>query len=67
MAKDLYLAASPKPTDDNAQRLEWAALLHEVGFSVSPHRISQARRVHPRERGHARASPRRSSVISRSS
>jgi exopolyphosphatase / guanosine-5'-triphosphate,3'-diphosphate pyrophosphatase len=35
MAKSLYLASSPNPTDENAQRLEWAALLHEVGYSVS--------------------------------
>jgi exopolyphosphatase / guanosine-5'-triphosphate,3'-diphosphate pyrophosphatase len=35
MARSLYLAASPNPVDENAQRLEWAALLHEVGFSVS--------------------------------
>jgi exopolyphosphatase/guanosine-5'-triphosphate,3'-diphosphate pyrophosphatase len=35
MAKKLYLASSPGPTDDNVRRLEWAALLHEIGFSVS--------------------------------
>jgi exopolyphosphatase/guanosine-5'-triphosphate,3'-diphosphate pyrophosphatase len=35
MAKALYLASSPAPTDDNAQYLEWAALLHEVGYTVS--------------------------------
>ena len=35
MAKALYLATSPNPTDEHAQRLEWAALLHEVGYSVS--------------------------------
>jgi len=35
MAKSLYFAASPDPVDESAQRLEWAALLHEVGFSVS--------------------------------
>ncbi|MET0205158.1 MAG: Ppx/GppA phosphatase family protein [Casimicrobiaceae bacterium] len=35
MAKDLYLATSPHPTESNAQHLEWAALLHEIGYSVS--------------------------------
>ncbi len=35
MAKALYLASSPDPRDENAQHLEWAALLHELGFSVS--------------------------------
>ena len=35
LAKALYLAASPSPDADNAQRVEWAALLHEIGFSVS--------------------------------
>jgi exopolyphosphatase/guanosine-5'-triphosphate,3'-diphosphate pyrophosphatase len=35
MAKALYLAASPAPDPETAQRIEWAALLHEVGFSVS--------------------------------
>ena len=34
MAKKLYLA-SAHPTDENVQRLEWAALLHEIGYSVS--------------------------------
>ena len=35
MAKALYLASSPHPTEESARHLEWAALLHEVGFSVS--------------------------------
>jgi exopolyphosphatase/guanosine-5'-triphosphate,3'-diphosphate pyrophosphatase len=35
MAKRLYLASSPHPTDENVRRLEWAALLHEIGYSVS--------------------------------
>jgi len=35
LAKALYLAASPAPNAENAQRVEWAGLLHEIGFSVS--------------------------------
>jgi len=35
MAQSLYLAASPHPTEENEQRLRWAALLHEIGYSVS--------------------------------
>ncbi len=35
MAKALYLASAPAPAPETAQRVEWAALLHEVGFSVS--------------------------------
>ena len=35
MAKALYLAASPAPDPDALQRLEWAALLHEIGYGVS--------------------------------
>jgi exopolyphosphatase/guanosine-5'-triphosphate,3'-diphosphate pyrophosphatase len=34
-AKSLYLEASPHPSDENAQHLEWAALLHEIGHTVS--------------------------------
>jgi exopolyphosphatase/guanosine-5'-triphosphate,3'-diphosphate pyrophosphatase len=35
MARALYHAASPHPSDENAQHLEWAALLHEIGYTVS--------------------------------
>ena len=35
LAKALYLAASPLPNAENAQHVEWAGLLHEIGFSVS--------------------------------
>jgi exopolyphosphatase/guanosine-5'-triphosphate,3'-diphosphate pyrophosphatase len=35
MAKALYLAASPAASAEDAQRVEWAALLHEIGISVS--------------------------------
>jgi exopolyphosphatase/guanosine-5'-triphosphate,3'-diphosphate pyrophosphatase len=35
MAVKLYRKAEPKPPPDATQRLEWAALLHETGFSVS--------------------------------
>ncbi|MCC6196338.1 MAG: Ppx/GppA family phosphatase [Burkholderiales bacterium] len=35
MAKALYLASSPQPDPALAQRVEWAALLHEIGYSVS--------------------------------
>jgi exopolyphosphatase/guanosine-5'-triphosphate,3'-diphosphate pyrophosphatase len=35
MAKSLYLAASPRPDPYSAQMVEWAALLHEIGYSVS--------------------------------
>lgn len=35
MAKALYLAAAPNPDDDAAQRVEWAGLLHEIGYTVS--------------------------------
>jgi exopolyphosphatase / guanosine-5'-triphosphate,3'-diphosphate pyrophosphatase len=35
MAKELYLKASPTPDPETAQRVEWAGLLHEIGFTVS--------------------------------
>jgi exopolyphosphatase / guanosine-5'-triphosphate,3'-diphosphate pyrophosphatase len=35
MAKALYLKSAPEPDADAAQRVEWAALLHEIGYSVS--------------------------------
>ena len=35
MAKDLYLGASATPDPETAQRVEWAGLLHEIGFTVS--------------------------------
>lgn len=35
MAKALYLKAAPKPDPDAAQRVEWAGLLHEIGYTVS--------------------------------
>ena len=35
MAKALYLAAAPNPGPEALQHLEWASLLHEIGFSVS--------------------------------
>ncbi|MEO5764853.1 MAG: Ppx/GppA phosphatase family protein [Casimicrobiaceae bacterium] len=35
MAKQLYLRATAKPRPDSAQHLEWAGLLHEVGYMVS--------------------------------
>ncbi len=35
MAKALYLRASPRPDAETARRVEWAAELHEIGFSVS--------------------------------
>ena len=35
MAKDLYLKASAAPDPETAQRVEWAGLLHEIGFTVS--------------------------------
>lgn len=35
MAKAIYLAASPDPDPQMAQRVEWAALLHEIGYTVS--------------------------------
>ena len=35
MAKALYLKSAPHPDADTAQRVEWAALLHEIGYSVS--------------------------------
>jgi exopolyphosphatase/guanosine-5'-triphosphate,3'-diphosphate pyrophosphatase len=35
MAKALYLAASPTPNPAVAERVEWAGLLHEIGYSVS--------------------------------
>ncbi|MCL4761813.1 MAG: Ppx/GppA family phosphatase, partial [Burkholderiales bacterium] len=35
MAKALYRAGAPRPSDAAAQRVEWAAMLHEVGFTVS--------------------------------
>jgi len=35
MAKALYLACAPQPDAAIAQRVEWAGLLHEVGYTVS--------------------------------
>jgi exopolyphosphatase/guanosine-5'-triphosphate,3'-diphosphate pyrophosphatase len=35
MAKALYLAAAPRPDPAIAQRVEWAGLLHEIGYTVS--------------------------------
>ncbi len=35
MARELYLKASPKPDPQAAQRVEWAGLLHEIGYTVS--------------------------------
>jgi len=35
MAKALYLKAVREPVPEAAQRLEWAALLHEIGYTVS--------------------------------
>ncbi|MFO1322843.1 MAG: Ppx/GppA phosphatase family protein [Burkholderiales bacterium] len=35
MAKALYVKAVPEPDAEAAQRLEWAALLHEIGYTVS--------------------------------
>jgi exopolyphosphatase/guanosine-5'-triphosphate,3'-diphosphate pyrophosphatase len=35
MAVALYLRAAPRPQAPVAQRLKWAGLLHEIGFSVS--------------------------------
>ena len=35
MAKALYLKAAPQPDAGVAQRVEWAALLHEIGYTVS--------------------------------
>jgi exopolyphosphatase/guanosine-5'-triphosphate,3'-diphosphate pyrophosphatase len=35
MAIDLYLRAVPGADADATRRLEWAALMHEIGFSVS--------------------------------
>ena len=35
MAKALYLQSARAPSTDAAQRLEWAALLHEIGNTVS--------------------------------
>jgi exopolyphosphatase/guanosine-5'-triphosphate,3'-diphosphate pyrophosphatase len=35
MAKALYLKASPTPDRATAQRVEWAGLLHEIGYTVS--------------------------------
>ena len=35
MAVALYLRAAPRPQATVAQRLQWAGLLHEIGFSVS--------------------------------
>ena len=35
MAKDLYLKSSAAPDPETAQRVEWAGLLHEIGFTVS--------------------------------
>ncbi len=41
---------------------DWAALLHEIGYVGVAHRLSQARRVHPRSTPTCRASRRRSSA-----
>lgn len=35
MAKALYLKAAPHPDPAIAQRVEWAGLLHEIGYTVS--------------------------------
>ena len=35
MAKTLYLKAAPQPDPNVAQRVEWAGLLHEIGYTVS--------------------------------
>ncbi|MCC7327760.1 MAG: Ppx/GppA family phosphatase [Burkholderiales bacterium] len=35
MARALYVAGSSAPDAGAAQRVEWAALLHEIGFTVS--------------------------------
>ncbi len=35
MAKALYLKAAPRPDSGVAQRVEWAGLLHEIGYTVS--------------------------------
>ena len=35
MARRLYEAAAPAPDPEAAQRVAWAGLLHEVGFTVS--------------------------------
>jgi len=35
MAKSLYLRSVPHPRTESAQLLEWAALLHESGYTVS--------------------------------
>ena len=56
------------PAPDPAERAAaWngPALLHEIGYTVSHIGLSQARRVHPRERRHARLFRARSSGISR--
>jgi exopolyphosphatase/guanosine-5'-triphosphate,3'-diphosphate pyrophosphatase len=35
MAKALYLSAAPNADPEAAQRVEWAGLLHEIGYTVS--------------------------------
>jgi exopolyphosphatase/guanosine-5'-triphosphate,3'-diphosphate pyrophosphatase len=35
MAKTIYLKAAPQPDPEATQRVEWAALLHEIGYTVS--------------------------------
>jgi len=35
MARALYLQSSPRPDAVVAQRVEWAGLLHEIGYTVS--------------------------------
>ncbi len=35
MAKALYLKGSPRPDPAVAQRVEWAGLMHEIGYTVS--------------------------------
>ena len=35
LAAQFHLALTPAPTEDMANRLRWAAMLHEVGFAIS--------------------------------
>jgi exopolyphosphatase/guanosine-5'-triphosphate,3'-diphosphate pyrophosphatase len=35
MAKALYARSAAKPSPDSVQRVEWAGLLHEIGYTVS--------------------------------
>ena len=50
----LFRRAAPKAEPEQTQMLHWAALLHEIGMSVSHIGLSQARRLHPAARRHAR-------------